>query len=176
MALFIHILGAVTWFSALALTQRGGQQLRKAESAEHALMWLGILKPTGGMFAGAGVFLLATGLYMTSKLWTYTTSWVLTAFITLILLLALGGGIVGRTMAKIAGLTAAAPTGPIPAEAKSLIDQQGLWVLIGGLQGAAIGLVWLMTNKPGWVASIGTIVGLFAVGAVIAMMGLRKSD
>ena len=75
-ALFVHIVGLIALFSALVLLQRGVVRLRTASTWEEARVWLGMMRPVGGMFLFGTLDLLATGLYMARLQWTSDAPWV----------------------------------------------------------------------------------------------------
>jgi protein-S-isoprenylcysteine O-methyltransferase Ste14 len=164
-ALFIHMLGVITMFGAFVLLQRVGAQVREAETAEQLRSSIGILRPLGQMFTTATVFLLASGLYMTAQVWTFTTSWVVVGIATILMIMGLGSSIPGRRLGQIAGAAMKAPAGPLPDELRLATKDPMLWMVATLNSAAALGVVWLMTNKPGWVVSIAVVVVLAAAGA-----------
>ena len=173
-ALFIHVLSAISFFTALALLQRGGVLLRRAETVEQVRSWLGVVESTKRMFPMAALFLFATGLFMTAQVWTFTTPWVLVGIVTLVALMGLGSGIVGRGVGRIGAAAAASEEGPVPDQLKRLVAEPNQWMVLSANSAAAVGLVWLMTNKPGWVASIAIVVGLWVIGAVGGRMAANR--
>jgi hypothetical protein len=167
--LFIHLLGVVLLFGALAMSQRGGMGLRKASTIGEARTWLNLLASTGPMFPIAGVILLVSGLYMANDVWSFSTPWVVVAFWGLIVLQAVGGLVVGNRLQKI-GKMAGAAEGGITAEMAGLIADPILWASASSLNSGAVGILWLMTNKPGWGESVGVVVVLAVVGAIAGYM------
>jgi hypothetical protein len=174
-ALFIHILGVITFFLAVGISQRGGAQVRRAQTVEHLRLWLGLVKTTEGMFPAAILLLLATGLYMTADVWDFETPWVVVGLFTLAALMAVGIAVVGRRFTRMAEAATTAGEGAVPADLRKLIAEPVTWVGLSANNGAAIGVVWLMTNKPGWTASILIVLGLALVGAFIGFAIARRA-
>jgi hypothetical protein len=174
LALFIHILGVITLFAALALVQRGGARLRQARTVEHARLWLSLLQPTGRMFPSAAVMLFLSGLFMADQVWSFTTPWVVVGFVTLAAMMIVGSTVTGRGLARAGRMSASSDEGPLPEELRGLISAPAQWVSASGLSGAGIGVVWLMTTKPDWTVSIVVVVALSAIGAVVGNLVVRR--
>jgi hypothetical protein len=160
---FAHFLGLITLFIALAIVQRGGAKLRGAGTVEEVRMWLGLLRSTRPMFPAAVVFLLASGLYLVHLQWKILAPWVMTGLVAVAIMPFIGALVIGRRFDAIDKATAG-KQGAVPAEVTRLILQPGLWAAVFGLNGAAFGLLWIMTTKPGWVGSIGVVVVVAAFG------------
>jgi hypothetical protein len=127
------------------------------------------------MFPAAFILLLAGGLYMTDRLWSFTTSWVVVALVTLALLAAVGSGFVGVRLSRIGRSVVEAGDGALPAPVRGATRDLALWGVLSAQNGAAIGLLWLMATKPGWTASILIVVGLSLLGAAIGTMAARRA-
>ena len=172
-ALFIHLLGVVTLFSAIGLQQRGGAQIRGATTLEQLRLWLGLVRTTQGMYPAAIVLLLAGGLFMTGSAWTFTTPWIAVALVGLACMAVAGALVVGRRLAALGA--AAAGDGPVPPDLARLIARPDAWVCLFALNGVAIGILWLMATKPGWAASVAVVVGVAAIGAAIGLAITSRS-
>jgi hypothetical protein len=175
-ALFIHILGAITLFGALTILQRGGGQLRQAATVDHLRLWLSLLRATRQMFPVAAVFLFASGLFMTNEVWSFTTPWVLVAIVALSAMVVLGATVVGRGLARIGTAAMGAEEGPVPHDLKRMVRAPATWMVSSANNGAGIGVVWLMTTKPDWAGSISIVVGLSILGAIIGNLVTRRSN
>lgn len=174
-ALFIHLLGVITLFVAMGLVQRGGAGVRTAATVEHLRLWLGLVRTTQRMFPAAIVLLLASGLFMTADAWTFTTPWVVVALVGLAAVAALGGVVVGRGFAAIGEAAARAGEGALPADLAGLIARRGLWFSASALNGAAIGILWLMATKPGWTVSVAAVCALAVLGGIVGFAIARPN-
>ena len=87
---------------------------------------------------------------------------------------AAGGGIADRRFTAIRNAANLADDGPVPTEPARRIADHALWAWLWTLQGIALGIVWLMTVKPGWVGSIVVTIGLSLVGAAIGLARARR--
>ena len=164
-ALYLHILGAITLFVAAGVVQLGGSRVRGASTLEELRTWLKLVGGTQGMFAAGFFALLATGLYLAYRGFTYETSWIVVGLASLILMAVLGGAVAGRTLAGIG--RAAGGTGPIPPELRLRILSPTPWAAGTAANGMGLGVVWLMVNKPGWAESLGVVIALGVLGALI---------
>jgi hypothetical protein len=173
--LFVHVLGVVMLFAAFSATQLGGAGLRRAGSTEQARLWLGLLAVTGPMFGVAFLLILAGGLYMTVDVWNFSTSWIDVALVTVGIMLAVGMGLVGRGLSKMGRMAAAAGDGPISPELRAAIEDRAVWISTFTLTGFGVGVLWLMTNKPGWIESIVVVLALGLVGAALGSATTRRT-
>ena len=175
LALFIHILGVITLFSAFVLVQRVGIQLRAAETVEQVQSWMRILMPVKNMFASASILMLVTGLYMTWRVWTWETPWVVVGIATVVGLMGLGNTLAGPSLRKIGMTAGKSQPGPLPEELRAAVREPKLWIVMNGNNAAALGAIWIMTNKPGWVASVAIVVGLWIAGAAMGNAMAKKA-
>jgi uncharacterized membrane protein YqjE len=172
-ALFVHMLGLISLFGAFVISVRAGARLRAATTLEQARTWLGLLVSTTRMFpAGLGL-LLVSGLYMMIDRWKSPYPWIVVALVGLILLGALGGGVVDRRLRAMSA--AAAEGGEAAAERLfRLIADPLPWTLMAALNGLALGVVWVMSTKPRWAGSIGVVALAAVLGAVLGSLSLRR--
>lgn len=171
-ALFLHIIGLIALFSGLVILQRGGVRLRTAATWEEARVWLQLMRPVGGMFFAGSIFLLATGIYMAKVEWSMSTPWVVVAEV-VVVLFALVGTLVGRGLGRM-GRAARQHAGEVSTDDRSLLSAPAVWASIFAMNGGAMGVVWLMTTKPGWAVSIAVPVVLTLGGAVAGMKVSRR--
>lgn len=164
--LFVHILGVVALFGGLVLFQNTGRRLRSAVQWHEARSWLTLLRQVPGMFIGGSVLLLASGLTMAKMEWGFTTPWVVVAVAAVVSFALLAVFAVAPALARLARL-ADAREGSIPGEMRVMFTSPSLWSPIFAMNGASLGVLWLMTNKPGWTISISVPFALAMAGALI---------
>src|SRR5687767_6664015 len=137
LALFIHILGVITLFGAFVLIQRTGIQLRAAETVDQVQTWMRILMPVKNMFTSASVMLLVTGLYMTARVWTWETPWVVVGIVTVVVLTGLGNTIAGPSLRRIGMTAGQAQPGAVTDELRAMIVNPKMWTVISANNAAA---------------------------------------
>jgi hypothetical protein len=173
--LFVHIVGVATLFAAFGAMQIGGSRVRHAQSVEQAGLWLGLLRVAGSLFGVAFLLILAAGLYMTVDVWTFSTPWVDVALVGVGIMIVLGGGVVARGLGKMGAAVAAADPGPLSQRLRDVIADPVIWASNFMAMGIAVGNLWLMTNKPGWVESVIVVVALALIGAGLGLAASRRS-
>lgn len=167
--LFLHFLSLFVGIGAGVVLMVCLFQLRAAQTVEAAAPWGRVAGKTDRAFPVAVLGLFATGAYMTSHLWTWSTSWV-DVGIAALAYLALVGPLVGaRTSKALERALHANGPGPLGPEARRMTLHPGLWVTEFGNFGIVLGVVWNMTQKPGiWESIIAVAIGLTA-GASVAL-------
>lgn len=172
-ALFVHVLGVVALFVAIGVQQWGGAQVRRAATLEHLHLWLGLVGASQNLYPAAIVLLLAGGLFMAGTAWSFTAPWIVVALTGLAAMIALGILVVGRRFAAIETAASAGGSGPLPADVARLVARPALWACLFALNGTAVGILWLMTNKPGWVGSIAIVAVVTAVAGAFGAMAAK---
>lgn len=175
-ALFLHICGVIVLFSAISLELVAGRQLFGARDVATVRTWTGVLAVNGRLFPIAVLVLIATGLFMTFDTWEITTPWVLTSLITLIGMSGLGSTVQGRRLQAVHQSAAALPDGPTAAPLQAQILDPVMWTSIGASDGAGLGIVFLMTTKPGWLGSLAVVVVAALVGAAIGRAAAGRAS
>jgi len=167
--LYIHLLSLFIGIGAGAVLLTCLFQLRAARTVEQAVPWGIVSGKVARLFPVAILGLFLTGAYMTHKFWTWGTSWIVVAIVGLVLLGAQGGGIGEHTAKKLEAALRANDPGPLGAEARRMTLHPGLWVVEFANFGIVLGVVWNMTEKPGWGGSIAAMLVGYAVGAALAL-------
>ena len=165
--LFAHFLGLISLFVSFGVLQRGGAALRSSQSVDHLRVWVGLVRRSQrGLLAGL-VILLVSGIFMAAERWTFTTSWIVVGIVAVVVIAVVFPSFTGRKLRNIDTLAGSVGDGAIPPELKRRVADRGLWVPLSATNIGAIGVVWLMTAKPGWVGSLTVVLGMTALGAII---------
>jgi hypothetical protein len=167
--LYIHLLALFIGVGAGSVLLTCLFQLRAARTVEQAMPWGIVSGKLARLFPVAILGLFLTGAYMTHKFWTWGTSWIVVAIVGLVLLGAQGGGLGEHTAKKLQAAMLANGPGPLGGEARRMTLHPGLWVVEFANFGIVLGVVWNMTEKPGWGGSIASVVVGYAVGAALAL-------
>jgi hypothetical protein len=173
--LYVHLLSLFIGIGAGSVLLTCLFQLRAARTLEQAVPWGIVSGKTAKLFPVAILGLFATGAYMTHKLWTWGTPWIVVGIAALVLLGAQGGGIAEHTAKKLQAAMQANGPGPLGAEARRMALHPGLWVVEFANFGVVLGVVWNMTEKPGWGGSIAAVVIGYGVGAALALLATRTA-
>jgi hypothetical protein len=150
-------------------------QLRAARTLEQAVPWGTVAGQVAKLFPVAIIGLFGTGAYMTSHFWTWSTGWIDVAIVALVVLAVQGAGIAERTAHKLKAALFANGPGPLGPECRRMALHPGLWVVELSNLGIVFGVVWNMTEKPGWGESIAAVLIGYGVGAALALLLTRSS-
>jgi hypothetical protein len=169
-ALFIHVLGVATLFGAIALTQVGAERLRRAATPDQVGAWLGLTRTAAPMFPVAFILLIVTGLYMANDRWKISDPWVIVALCAVVIMGVVGGVGVGRGLGSVAAALGGGNGEASLAEARRRAGSRRLRVPLTLLPGMAVGVLWLMTNRPGWAVSTIVVAGVGVLGGAVGAL------
>ena len=150
-ALFLHIVGALAFFAALAIEWVSLRQIRNATPSEQVRAWLGVLN--GASKAGFPSMLVTviTGVYMMVVVWGQTP-WLVTTVGALVLMIILARAAAPRL--KALGQSLGAVNAPL------------LWISVQTRSAIALGIIFLKIAKPDWIGSFLTIGVAVVLGIV----------
>jgi len=159
-ALFLHIVGTLGLFIALGLEWTSLGYLRRATTAEQVQPWLQLFALLRRIYPISWAAILLPGFYMTATAWR-GAAWISIAFAAIILIAVVGAAISGRRMAAI-GPAVAAESGRLSPALRQRLGDPLLWASIQTRVAISLGVVFIMTVKPGLAGSLLTI-GLAAI-------------
>ena len=168
-ALFLHVVGALGMFVALAFEWVAWAGLRRSATVQEARGWLGLLglvRRVGP--ASLGLFLVA-GLYMTATVVGWT-AWILVALASFVVIAALGGISSGRSLPAIERALQT-ETSPISDALRQRMSAPILAASVRVRTALALGIVFLMTTKPDVLGAVIVIVVAAALGVVASRPG-----
>ena len=174
--LFLHLMFLFVGIGAGAVLLVCLFQLRAARTLEQAVPWGAVAGQVGKFFPIAIIGLFGTGAYMTQHFWTWSTRWIDIAIVALVVLAVQGAGIGERAGHKLKAALMANGPGPLGPEARRAALSPGLWVVEFSNLGIVFGVVWNMTQKPGFGESLAAVLIGYAVGAVAALLIIRSSQ
>lgn len=163
-ALFVHVFGAMAMFAAAGVVLTGTALLRCAHTVEQLRERAALANSVDKLFPFIILVILAPAIYMVFTAWGWTTAWIDTALIILLLMLPLGPAINGRRLEAMHRAAQAAPSGPLSAMLRAQRDDPVLWTSICVFIGGASGIVFLMTVKPDLPGSLATVVVALLLG------------
>jgi hypothetical protein len=165
-ALFIHILGSLLLCTAFTAEGIGLLQLRRATTDSAVRQWEGVLG-LGRVFGPASVVtILASGLYMMISSWGWVP-WIAVGLFSWVLIAMLGAVNGIRLSLTIRHLPAGAAPGTGLQSPSFLIS----WVTRLSI---AVGIVFLMTNKPDLLAALLSVLITAAVGVAAGVAMTRR--
>jgi hypothetical protein len=171
-ALFVHFIGVIVLFIAFGVGQRAGARMRGVGSVEHALLWLGLLKVTTPMFPTALLFLLGSGSYMAAEAWSFTTPWIISGIVAILLIGVAGTGVAIRGFGRMEAALEAATTWT--RDLASVLNDTTTWTAIYAINGMSFAALWLMVVKPGWGQSVVLPTAFALIGGALGYLSVRR--
>jgi hypothetical protein len=166
-ALFLHIVGALGFFVALGLEWTRLRQLRSATTSEQVRASMRVYKSVRRFGMASMLTILLFGFYMAAVAWG-GPAWIIVALGSLVLIIVIT---IVLTRPRIAAIeqALAGEKGPLSPALQLLADHPLMWVSIQTRVAIALGIVFLMTVKPGWGGSLLTIGVAIVLGLVAAL-------
>ena len=159
-ALFLHIVGAFGLIASVTLEAIGLRGLRRATRADEARLWLSISRRLVIRFAPASLgTILITGLYMTALAWG-PKGWIITAFASLI--------------ARLEPAISHAQ-GELADDLRRRLQDPVLLTSLRVRIAIVLGIAFLMTVKPTFIAAIAVVVLAAAIGWLTAQIPARRT-
>jgi predicted lysophospholipase L1 biosynthesis ABC-type transport system permease subunit len=165
-ALFFHIVGALGLFVALGLEWAGLRQIRNATTTEQVRQGMRISSSTSRLGMASMLTILIFGIYLAVVAWG-GPAWITVTLGVIVVMIALSAALTGPRMAAI-GRALATEKGPMSPGLQRLANNPLLWISLQTRLAIALGIVFLMTNKPGLSGSLITI-------GVATLLGLAAS-
>lgn len=162
----VHFLGLIALFGFFVLYSRAGPQLRKAKDMAEVHVWLRLLDLAKPMLPGAGVMMIASGVVMGMMRWQAPYPFTIIGLVTLITVWSVGARVAGRHL-RAMHAAAVAESGPVSPELSRVILDPKPWSTLLSLNAAALGVLFVMTTKVGWIPAISIVAGLAILGAIV---------
>jgi hypothetical protein len=173
-ALFLHILGAFGLIAAVTLEAVGLRGLRQATQAEEARTWLSISRRLVMRLAPASLgTILLTGLFMTAIAWG-VRGWIAVALSSLIVLAVVGALGTGIRMARLEPAISRAQ-GPLTDELRHRLRDPVLLTSLRVRVAIVLGVAFLMTVKPAFIASLIVVVLAVALAFLVGRVPQRRA-
>jgi hypothetical protein len=166
--LYIHFLSLLIGFSAGMIETVCLFRLRAADTLEAAAPWGQLAGEIEKAFPVAILGLFGSGAYMTSDVWTWGTPWIVLPIIGLAVLSIQGPLVAGRRGHAVKAALIANGPGPLGSEARGMTRDQALWTAAMTNEALVLGIVWVMTEKPGWGGAVAALAVAYAVGLAVA--------
>jgi Predicted integral membrane protein (DUF2269) len=173
--LFLHVSGAIGYFLGIGTWLLVLFGLRRAQRVENVRVLIKLTNLSGPI-SGIGVLLLLTaGLYMAFTEGSLQTGWVLVALISLILMASSGAALIEPRRRAIERLAREAPDGPLPQSLEQRTHDPVLLTVLQTIGALLLGMVLLMTTKPGLVSSLIVVVVALLLGLVLGVLTSRAT-
>ena len=177
-SLFLHVLAATGIVGGGIVQVMAGQRVRSATTGHDLVQWAGFARTGGMVVLGAAVVSLLTGGHLAGAVWGdrggFELPFITLGLLGLLLLAPIGPMVGGARLRRLVEAARSAGGGELSADVRERARASALWGPIHSLPGVAVGLVWLMTAKPGWGLGVAGLLVTFAAGWVVGAWTARR--
>lgn len=173
-ALFLHVVGALTLFVAVGLNFLSMLRMRQANEMERFREWALLGRQAGRIIPIAILVIAGSATYMVFTVWGWGTAWVDVALGTF---LAHGVLVAALENPRLAALHRAAmqkAAGPVPALLLAQARHPVLWLTECVVTGTTFGMIFLMSVKPNLVDSLTAITVSLVLSVLVALPFCRN--
>jgi hypothetical protein len=175
-ALFLHILAAIGLTSAGVVQVAAGMRVTQAATGRELASWSRFARGMGPLAIVSAVLSLFTGGHLAGVGWGFDHPFVTLATIAIVLLAPVGPMVGGARLRRLADAGVDLGDAPVPSELRTQAADPVLWGAVHSQVGLAVGFVWIMTNKPGWLTTALVLLGTFAAGWLAGRYPSRRRD
>lgn len=169
--LFLHIAGALGSFVTLGLEWTSLHQIKNAVTSEQVRAWISIFNGTRRFGMVSMVTIVAAGIYLMASAWG-SQAWIIVTLGAMVLMVVLINTFTRpRTLAIARAVTDGREE--MPPIVRSLANDPLLWISIQTRVAISLGIVFLMTVKPGVGGSLITIVVSIVMGLASSLPMIR---
>lgn len=168
-ALFIHILGALTLFIAVGFNFLSMLRMRQARDVARLQEWARLGLQAGRAIPVAILFITITAAYMVTTAWGWQTAWVDVVLATFIGHAIFVQAIENPRLSKLHKGALRAPAGAVPQELQALAHDALLWTVEITVTTTTVGMIFLMAVKPNLVIALIAIGTTLLVGLALAL-------
>lgn len=168
-SLVLHVLAATAIVGGGIVQVMAGARLRAATTGRDVAQWASFARAGGLVVLVAALLSLLTGGHLAGAVWGGDRGGFENPFITVglaawLLLLPVGPMIGGARLRRLQEAAEGLGDQLVPADLGRDARSPALWGPVHSLLGAAAGLVWLMSAKPGWAGAVIGMLVAFALG------------
>ena len=171
--LFLHIISAIGVCIGISVLLLGVVLLRRAQGFVQVRTTLTFVTTAFPIAGFSMLLLLAAGFYLALTAWSLRTSWIAVTLISLLLMIALGAGLIGPRMRAIVMSTRESPDGSLPSQLAARIHDPLLFTVLLIQAVLLLGIVFLMTTKLGLASSIIVMVVALVLGLALGVLVSR---
>lgn len=169
--LFLHITVAIVAFAMAGVLHASLQVMGRARRVEEIRTWGVVAHKIEPLFPLMALLLLGLGAWLvhlgqhTDDKFSFSTGWILTGIVTLVVVEAIGGAVLAPRGKKLTELIAAAPDGDVSAEIRQAARDPWFWDMAHLTTFGFLGIVFVMAAKPdgAWAVLfpvVGAVVGV----------------
>jgi len=167
--LYLHLLSLLLGTGAATVMAMCAFRLRGARTLEEAIPWGMLAGKTEKVFPIVVLGLFGTGAYLTTDLWTWSTSWIYISIAGLAVIALQGPLVAGRRAELLKHALQENGPGLLGNPARKLARDPGILLATLANPALVLGIVWNMTQKPGTAGAVAAVLIAYGVGAFAAL-------
>jgi hypothetical protein len=175
--LFLHIFIAICAFGCAMLLHVWQGVGKAATSTATLKAWSPVAHRIEPMFPVLALVLFALGAWLlglSDGEFSWGDGWVVTSIVGLFAMEAAGGAVLAPHGKKLHEAIMNAPDGPVDAALRAQVVDRAVWAVTGFETATALGIVFLMTNKPSGVSSAIIVAACALAGLAIGAGAARE--
>jgi hypothetical protein len=172
--LYAHLLGAFAFFIACGIEWTASALFRGATSTEQVGAWLRVFKVSPPLYGVGLLVLLLSGGYLASLSGTMKQGWIPATLLAMGVAIVLGVTLILPRMKKIRNALPSLNQ-EVSGEFRSLLSDPLLHSAIRTRVLLGVGIVYLMTAKIPFTASLLALAAAFALGVAVSIPAWRRS-
>jgi len=165
---FLHVLAGIGIFVVLGIESVALSRFQRADTTLDAATWLGVLGIPRRLGAVVMLTMLVTGVWMTARTWG-PQPWIVAALSAVVVVAILGGVLTGRSMRRIGRAFAEESDARLSPAFRALRNSTALGVSLRMRASIAVGIIGLMTMKPGVAESLVVMLAAVALGTALSL-------
>jgi hypothetical protein len=172
--LFLHFMALLGAFGTAVLGHVAQRGLRNAELVADAKVNLMAAARLAARLPQWALALFLTGGALTQARWSWSTPWIVCATLGLVVMVSTGVAYLKPRMQALGAMLGKASGPRVEGELAAALSAPHWWVVGHVPTAIAMGIVFIMVMKPGWIGCITTLVIAIAVGIVYALTSHRR--
>lgn len=173
--LFLHILGVMIMFAAVGITLAGMIGMLFAKETNTLKIWAKVTVKMDEFLPFSVILILLPGLYLVITSWGWQVGWINISLVALVLM-SLAGPIINLRRFKAILVTVNAETEETPsAMLVEKVRDRLLWNTVSIMVMEVLGIIYMMTVKPGILGSFISLVIGAIFGLIFASIFLSKA-
>lgn len=165
-ALFLHIVGVAGMFAGIGTSFGVLHFARRAEESASVRTLMGLGAPAGRLIPVFSLLVLASGAYMVDDVWKWDQPWIYVSLVAFLILFAMGPLINAQRMKAIGMEAGRSQERLVPASLRDKLDDPVLATSERTMALATLGIIFLMTTKPG----LGDSLVVMAVAVIAGLL------
>jgi hypothetical protein len=178
-ALFLHITVVLVSFMIAAVLHAALHVLTRAKTVQQMRPFAHLIHRLEPLLPILAIFIFGFGMWLigaSHKMWHFGDGWILTGFITLVVIEGLAGALLAPHSKKLVAAVEAAPDGEPSAELRRQALDPFVWYIAHVATVGFLGVVFVMTNKPSGGAAVVIVIIAAIVGLGLAKLQLDAAE